>query len=255
VTGSADPPAEGTGKDRGLQQRVWESLGESDPDWGVLTARDRRHGGWVEQLPEFYASGETAVRECLDLAEPQSHGRALDYGAGTGRLTFALAAVFDHVTAVDISPGMLATIRARSADVGIANVAATAVSAFTPSPDHDFAISLLVLQHLPSLTAIDRAIGMIAAALRPGAPAVIEVPETIKRFRARIQPRFHAYRALRSLGVPHGRLHRLGFSGISMLCVDAADAAAMFARHELTVVTRVVRSDHDYDYVRWVVRR
>jgi SAM-dependent methyltransferase len=255
VTATPEPPVEDAGTEPDMQQRVWESLGESDPDWGVLTARDRRHGGWVDQLPEFYASGVTAVRECLSLAAPQSHARALDYGAGTGRLSFALAAVFDHVTAVDISPGMLATIRARSADVGIGNVSVTAVSAFTPSPDHDFAISLLVLQHLPSLAAIDRAIGVIGAALRPGAPAVIEVPETIKTSRARLQPRFHAYRALRSLGVPHGRLHRLGFSGISMLPVAADHAAAMFARHELTVLQRVVRPDHDYDYVRWVVRR
>jgi SAM-dependent methyltransferase len=237
------------------QADVWVSLGESDPDWGVLTVRGRRHGGWDDRLPEFYASGVKAVQECLAVASPRSHVRALDYGAGTGRLSFALAEVFDQVTAVDISPGMLAAIRSRSAAAGIANITPVVPSDLTPTHDHDFAVSLLVLQHLPNLAAVDNAIGLISGALRPGAPAVIELPEAIRTRRARIQPRFHVYRALRLLGVSHARLHRAGFSGISMLRVRAHEAEALFARNELTVISRAVHPDHDYDYVRWVVRR
>lgn len=256
MSGPAELPDKGGSDDDEARQReVWASLGESDPDWGVLTARGRRHGGWDERLHEFYGSGATAVSECLALASPHSHGRALDYGAGTGRLSFALARSFGEVTAVDISPGMLSTLRARAETAGIRNITPVLAPALTPSPDHDFAVSLLVLQHLPSLAAIDEAVERIGAALRPGAPAVIELPETIKTLRARVQPRFHAYRGLKSLGISHARLHRLGFSGISMLAVGAVQAEAMFTRHGLTVVSRVVRPDHDYDYVRWVVRR
>ena len=181
--------------------------------------------------------------------------RGLDYGAGTGRLSFALARRFDRVSAVDISPGMMATLTTRAAAAGITNITGLTPSDLTESRDHDFAISLLVLQHLPTLAAIDEAIGMIAGTLRTGAPAVIELPERINMLRARLQPRFHAYRALRALGVSHDRLHRAGFSGMSMLRVKAPQAEQMFARHGLSVLDRVLGHDPNYDYVRWVVRR
>jgi SAM-dependent methyltransferase len=248
---AADLPV---GRER-RQHDVWSSLGAKDPDWGVLTVRDRRHGGWEGELSEFYASGEAAIEECLALARPSATGRALDYGAGTGRLSFALASRFDQVTSVDISPGMLATLTSRAAAANITNVSPVAPTALTESRDHDFAVSLLVLQHLPTLAAIDSAIGMIAGALRADAPAVIELPERINMMRARLQPRFHAYRALRSLGVSHERLHRAGFSGISMLRVKEPQARQTFANHNLTVVDRVVGHDPNYDYVRWIVRR
>jgi SAM-dependent methyltransferase len=247
-------PDAAAGRER-RQQDVWSSLGAKDPDWGVLTVRDRRHGGWEGELSEFYASGEAAIEECLAQARPNATGRALDYGAGTGRLSFALASRFDQVTSVDISPGMLATLTSRAAAANITNVSPVAPASLSESRDHDFAVSLLVLQHLPTLAAIDNAIGMIAGALRAGAPAVIEVPERINMMRARLQPRFHAYRVLRALGVSHERLHRAGFSGISMLRVKAPQARQMFAKHHLTVVDRVVGHDPNYDYVRWIVRR
>jgi 2-polyprenyl-3-methyl-5-hydroxy-6-metoxy-1,4-benzoquinol methylase len=236
------------------QQEVWSALGTEDPDWGVLTVRDRRHGGWEGELDAFYASGVAAVNECVALAQPALLGRALDYGAGTGRLSFALAARFEQVTAVDISPGMLETVDRRAAAAGITNVTTTAPAALTASRDHDFAISLLVLQHLPTLAAIEAAMGVIAGTLKPGAPAVIELPERIKMLRARLQPRFHAYRLLRAVGISHERLHRAGLSGISMLRVTEPRARAMFANHKLTVVGRTVGHDPNYDYVRWVVR-
>jgi 2-polyprenyl-3-methyl-5-hydroxy-6-metoxy-1,4-benzoquinol methylase len=236
------------------QREVWSALGSEDPDWAVLTVRDRRLGGWDGELDEFYASGIAAVEECLALAQPTSLGRALDYGTGTGRLSFALAARFEQVTAVDISPGMLETVNSRAATAGITNISTVEPAALTTSRDHDFAISLLVLQHLPTLAAIDTAIGLIAGTLRPGAPAVIELPERINMLRARLQPRFHAYRMLRALGISHERLHRAGLSGMSMLRVTEPQARTMFATHGLTVVDRAVSHDSNYDYVRWVVR-
>ncbi len=240
---------------QGRQQEVWRSLGAEDPDWAVLTERSRRHGGWDTDLTDFYASGVQAVDECLAAGPPVNYGRAVDYGAGTGRLSFALAARFEHVTSVDISPGMLATLQARAATARISNITTAAPSELAEAGEHDFAMSLLVLQHLPTLTAIDNAIGIIASSLAAGAPAVIELPESAHQLRARLQPRFQLYRVLRSLGVRPERLHRTGLSGISMLAVPAKRAEIMFANHGLRVVERVIRPDHDYDYVRWVVRR
>jgi 2-polyprenyl-3-methyl-5-hydroxy-6-metoxy-1,4-benzoquinol methylase len=240
---------------RETQEEVWSSLGGSDPDWGVLTIRTKRHGGWDSELEQFYRSGQAEVGDCLALASPASTRRALDYGAGTGRLSFALAEVFDEVTSVDVSPGMLTLLAERASARGLGNVAPIQPEDLGSAGLHDFALSLLVLQHLPSVDAIAEAIGMIAGRLRPGAAAVIELPETIKTVSARVQPRWHAYRILRRLGVPPARLHRLGLSGISMVAVPRTTAEAIFEKQTLDVINRVVRPDSDYDYVRWVVVR
>lgn len=48
-----------------------------------------------------------------DIAELQKYGvrTVVDLGAGTGRFALAAAEVFEHVTAVDVSPAMLARIK------------------------------------------------------------------------------------------------------------------------------------------------
>jgi SAM-dependent methyltransferase len=237
------------------QREVWGALGQADADWAVLTVRDRREGGWADELDAFYASGVAVVEECLALAEPAGFDKALDYGAGTGRLSFALATRFTNVTAVDVSDGMLRTLRERAKQKGLDNISPVQVDALRPASDHDFALSLLVLQHLPTKAAVEAAVGLVAAALRPGGVAVLEVPERALLLRARIQPRLRVYSLLRTVGVAPDRLHRLGFSGISMLTIDEADARRMLDRCGFDVLRREPRPDRDYDYVRWVVRR
>ncbi|HTY72444.1 MAG TPA: SAM-dependent methyltransferase, partial [Actinomycetes bacterium] len=78
-----------------VQHEVWESLGESDPDWAVLTDQRRRNRGWENDLDAFYATGSAEIRDVL-AALPAGVGRgvAVDWGSGTGRLTFALAEHF-----------------------------------------------------------------------------------------------------------------------------------------------------------------
>lgn len=240
---------------RRRQREVWASLGQDDADWAVLTVRDRRHGRWEDQLAEFYASGRAAVQECVALAKPQQFAKALDFGAGTGRLSLALAARFESVTAVDVSPGMLRTIEVRAAEAGVRNISAVQIDDYQPQGDHDFAISLLVLQHLPSREDVRGAIRLIAASLRPGGVAVIELPERALLLRARLQPRLRVYSLLRGLGVSARRLHRHGFSGISMLTVTRNAASLTFKGAGLTVVDSVDRLDPDYNYVQWVVRK
>jgi SAM-dependent methyltransferase len=237
------------------QREVWESLGREDADWGVLTVRDRRHQGWQRDLEAFYAHGREAGAECLKTATPPAYNKALDYGAGTGRLSFALSARFARVTAVDVSPGMLATLSGRARTRSIANIEPLHADEFDPQADHDFAISLLVLQHLPSLDDVARAIARIAAALRPGGVAVIEVPERALLLRARLQPRLRAYGVLRTMGLSPGRLHRLGFSGISMLVIEELTARRLLGDAGLDVIKKIHRPDPDYTYARWVVQK
>lgn len=240
---------------RRLQREVWEALGRDDGDWAVLTVPERRQGGWAENLDAFYTSGVDEIAECLKLAEPRNFAKALDYGAGTGRLSQALASKFGEVTSLDVSDAMLETLRQRAGDKGVTNISASLVDDFVPYGDHDFAISLLVLQHLPTRAAVADAVALIAQSLRPGGVGVLEIPERALLFRAKVQPRFRLYTALRMLGFSPGKLHQLGYSGISMLTIDGVTARAMFERCGLTVVDQVARPDRDYNYIRWVVRR
>jgi ubiquinone/menaquinone biosynthesis C-methylase UbiE len=63
-----------------------------------------------------------------DLAVLAAHGldetsTVVDLGAGTGRFALAAARRFGQVTAVDISPAMLALLRRRAAAAGLTNLA------------------------------------------------------------------------------------------------------------------------------------
>jgi len=62
-----------------------------------------------------------------DLAAFAEHGlgpssRVVDLGAGTGQFAFPAARRFGHVTAVDVSPAMLAALRAKGGAEGLANL-------------------------------------------------------------------------------------------------------------------------------------
>ena len=88
---------------RSLHHEVWESLG-APTHWAVLTDPGRRHGGWEPDLDAFYATGRDEVAELLaTLPVDAAHEATIDWGSGTGRLTFALLDHCRTVTAVDMS--------------------------------------------------------------------------------------------------------------------------------------------------------
>ncbi|MCQ4120955.1 class I SAM-dependent methyltransferase [Rhodococcus tibetensis] len=200
------------------QRNVWEHLGEVDADWAVASRPERRHGAWAENLDEFYASGARRIDEVLDFL-PDDAGRhsVLDYGSGTGRLSFALAERYDRVTSADISRSMIALLEERAADRGITNIDTLDLNDRDPEPGHDVAISLITLQHVQTFDSVDAALRKISSSLRPGGYAVIDFPTPPRSLRRRLQPSYRAYRALRALGASASRLDRIGLSGISML--------------------------------------
>lgn len=93
--------------------RSWETLARHDPLWAIVSTPDKRGNRWEED--EFFDTGAVEVRHVFDLLARLgvAHGReaALDFGAGVGRLTQALAQRFDRVDGVDISSTMLAKAR------------------------------------------------------------------------------------------------------------------------------------------------
>ena len=97
-------------------------------------------------------------------------GCVVDLGAGTGQFTLAAAAHSERVVAVDVSPVMLARLRAKLAEAGTANVEVVQGGFLTY--DHrggaaDLVYSRLALHHLPDFWKAV-ALARVAAMLRPG---------------------------------------------------------------------------------------
>jgi SAM-dependent methyltransferase len=208
---------------RKIHDEVWYSLGKQDPDWAVVSTPGKELGGWLPELDRFYEEGRERVAEAIELlpVEPDKE-RALDWGSGTGRLSFALRSRgFKHVTCVDISTSMLDRLKERAAERGINGLDLIEVSKFEPRGDHDLALSLITLQHFPSREAIAEAVTTMVTGLKVGGFVVIEIPIRPHTLRYRIQPRLQVYRVLRRMGVAPMSLHARGFSGISMLCIPS----------------------------------
>jgi SAM-dependent methyltransferase len=110
-----------------------------------------------------------------DLAIFEAHGldrtsEVLDFGAGSGQFSLAAARRFGHVTAIDVSPTMVAVLRERAAAAGLANMdvaRAGFLSHERSRPPADGVYTRNALHQLPDFwkaVALDRIAGM----MRPG---------------------------------------------------------------------------------------
>ncbi len=94
--------------------------------------------------------------------------RALDYGCGTGMLSFPLKDSLGHITLKDSSAGMLEVLREKIAALGVSNMAArqfdlTRVDA--PEDRYDLIYTSMVLHHIPDTAGI---LATFQALLNPG---------------------------------------------------------------------------------------
>jgi SAM-dependent methyltransferase len=113
------------------------------------------------------------VRKALGEGAPSHFPRALEIGAGTGYFTLNMlrAGLIGEATCSDISPGMLARLRANAQQVGLAVQTEPADAERLPFPDHSFDLVFghAVLHHIPDL---ERAFGEFARVLAPGGRVV-----------------------------------------------------------------------------------
>jgi ubiquinone/menaquinone biosynthesis C-methylase UbiE len=147
----------------------------------------------------------TAIERSLRGLAP---GEVLDAGAGTGRITRALTGLGWDVTALDISTEMLEAI-ART--IPGTKTVAGALGRPLPFDDHTFdaVVSTRVLKYVADL---DAAMREIARVVRPGGHIVLEFT--------------------------NGRsLARIGYGGAAIRFVTAHEARALFARHDVRVVS------------------
>lgn len=129
-----------------------------DPDFVTGYDRKQGHPDPSDHLAELEARG-------LDKSST-----VVDLGAGTGQFALAAAARFGRVVAADISPAMIASLRARAAERGLANL--ECVRAGFLSYEHtgepaDGVFSRHALHQLPDFWKT-QALVRIAAMLRPG---------------------------------------------------------------------------------------
>ena len=155
----------------GQMRRDWDARARENALFYVAN----RSEPWTES--EFFETGERDVREQIvdDMqticqGKNPSEMRVLEIGCGVGRITRALARVFGDVHAVDVSPEMIARARRFLGDDP--NVHLYASSGLDLDVvghlSFDFAFSILVFQHVPSLAAIESTIDAVGRLLRPG---------------------------------------------------------------------------------------
>jgi ubiquinone/menaquinone biosynthesis C-methylase UbiE len=163
--------------------RDWNRLGRRNAFGAILTGGSGAIQAW--NTDAFFATGGLDVGRFMtnlsDLAAGSKRGRALDFGCGVGRITRALAAHFDSVTGVDVSPSMIEQARALNADMPRCEFLVNSEPhlAMFPSARFDVVYCRLVLQHIPAPLQpgyIEELIRVLA----PGGVLMFQLPERIK---------------------------------------------------------------------------
>jgi len=168
----------GRAGNNGLVTESWmiDELAHAGPehlDPAFVAGYDRKQGfpDPAEDLDAFAARGLDGGSAVVDL------------GAGAGQFALAAATRFGHVTAVDVSPAMLAVLRQRADAAGLANldcVRAGFLSYRHHGHNADGVYTRNALHQLPDFfkaLALDRIAGM----LRPG--GVLRLRDLIYDFR------------------------------------------------------------------------
>ena len=214
-------------------QQDWERLAEVDPLWAVLTAPDRKGGGWNEA--DFFATGEDEVAAVLGnaqrLGRPAHWNRALDFGCGVGRLTRALGDRFDAVVGVDISAAMLEQARRFNAEHPGCEFRLNTDPDLRQfdSESFDFVYSNIVLQHLPSVAEISGYLEELIRVTRPDGLLVVGLPNRVP-FPYSLQLRRRVYALLRRLGVSESwMLRRTSLTPMRMTWMPHADVVRVLA--------------------------
>jgi SAM-dependent methyltransferase len=138
-------------------------------DWfaGDVAARYDKHLG---------SHGDPDVIEAtVDFLEPLAGGGALELAIGTGRIALPLAARGVRVQGIDLSPDMVAQLRAKP---GGADVPVALGDFSTTRVDGTFSLVYLVFNTISNLTSQDAQVACFANAaahLEPGGCFVIEV--------------------------------------------------------------------------------
>lgn len=157
-----EPASDDVTRLKDLEVTVRDSQAE-----GYDAARLRSRGAYCE-MGQIHA-----VRSAL---RPTRNGTYLDVGCGTGRATIEIAPFVRAITAVDFSACSIDVLSRRAEELGLSNIR-TIVGDISEcdygQETFDGAISVEVIQHLPTHSLRVEALRRIGAVLRPGARLVV----------------------------------------------------------------------------------
>ena len=130
------------------------------------TSFDLQAKTWDDD-PMKTTRAQAVALEILAQVPLAAHMTALEYGCGTGLLSFALHAQFKHITLADSSSGMLDVLQEKITSGGITNMRPLKLDLVTdplPQERHDVVHSLMTLHHVSDIDAVLQGLYSLLAA-------------------------------------------------------------------------------------------
>ncbi|HUP61655.1 MAG TPA: methyltransferase domain-containing protein [Thermoanaerobaculia bacterium] len=155
TAGSDFAPADSRLLNKMTRDRVrWERIAQRHPYYAVIADPRNFGSGNPAALREFFESGEAYVDGVLGRISDMSGGSnvrtVLEFGCGPGRLVCAFARRGFEVTAVDVSPTMLALARQNCEARNVRRIRFQSVEEYLQSGQtFDMVNATLVLQRMP----------------------------------------------------------------------------------------------------------
>jgi SAM-dependent methyltransferase len=177
-------------------RKFWDERAREDPFHFV----DNREPYGEADEERFWREGERDLDTLLSTLglQVRQDDHVLDLGCGIGRLTRVLAKRAAHVTAVDVSPAMLA--RAHDLNPQLTNVTWLLGDGESlegiPDGTVDAVVSHVVLQHIPSAKVQLGYVAEFARVLRPGGWAAFGLSTDPRVHEPRPASRRDLFRAL-----------------------------------------------------------
>jgi 2-polyprenyl-3-methyl-5-hydroxy-6-metoxy-1,4-benzoquinol methylase len=136
-------------------------MGLSGKDFSAIAA------SWDEkpQRVHLATAVASAIQEQIPLDDAM---KALEFGCGTGLVSFHLIDQLRHVTAMDSARGMLDVLQQKAEAIGVANMKTQLNDSAVPTLDpesFDLIYSSMVLHHIKLIKPV---IAQLIAALKPG---------------------------------------------------------------------------------------
>lgn len=177
----------------------WDAFAAREPYFAVLTEpRFLRECFDGAAEADFFQSGDEYVSDVYgtilaSVAPRFAPLTVLEYGCGVGRLAIPFGRRAENVTAVDVSPSMLATARHHIDRAGVRNVELlTSVELESDSRTFDLVNCFLVFQRLRRAEGLDL-LRKLVRRVREGGVGVFHLP-----YRARVSPLLRAARRARA---------------------------------------------------------